>query len=39
MAASFGKMQVTVVLDNTRYNHSTELRAWLGQPACRLRLV
>ena len=31
--------QVTVVLDNARYNHSTELRTWLGQPECRLRLV
>lgn len=30
---------VTVVLDNARYNRSRELKAWLDQPGCRLRLV
>lgn len=30
---------VTVVLDNARYNRSRELRTWLDQPGCRLRLV
>ena len=31
--------QITVVLDNARYNRSRELKAWLDQPGCRLRLI
>lgn len=30
---------ITVVLDNARYNRSRELKAWLAEPGCRLRLV
>lgn len=30
---------ITVILDNARYNHSKELRAWLDQPDCRIRPV
>lgn len=28
---------ITVVLDNARYNHSRELRAWFEQPDCRIQ--
>ncbi|WP_082167537.1 transposase [Methylobacterium aquaticum] len=30
---------ITVVLDNARYKRSRELKAWLDQPGCRLRLI
>ena len=31
--------QVTVILDNARYNLSGEIRAYLGRPDCRIRTV
>lgn len=31
--------EIAVVLDNARYNRSRELKAWLDQPGCRVRLV
>ncbi len=30
---------VRVVLDNARYNHSKEIRAYLQQDGCRIKLV
>ena len=34
-----GTGPITVVLDNARYNHSRELKAYLARPNCRLKLV
>lgn len=46
MIALFAKVEahhprapiINVVIDNARYNHSIELRAWLDRPGCRIKL-